>query len=269
MKIGESAKQHECHIRRQWEAVCHFRFFEIVGAVRKLGRCESGCRTVEWKWLEDVLHPTTTSKVSSLEPAQEAATQFLRQIVFTHMDMQSLNFLRDSSHTNADLSGSSSSADDDDSPIKVIDFEYAGFNPRAVDMANTFCEHCDMNNIKADYENEYPSADVQNAFLKTYVQHTLALLGTHSSNGDKQPQPSSPEDSQRLRALLEPYVDDPVFLAAARQEIGRYTLVSHTSWAIWSIVQSNMSDIDFDYVGYAQHRMDGFEYMKKRFFGSS
>ena len=194
-----------------------------------------------WNWLEEALH---TTEQQQQEPAQEAARTFLREIVFTHMDMQSLNFLRPPTDTTNTATNSSSSNN-----IKVIDFEYAGFNPRAIDIANTFCEHCDMNNMKADYEHEYPSDQVQNDFLQTYIHSTLQQVAPSEQH-----------------ALLSSYVDDPTFLTAARQEIGRYTLVSHMGWAIWSIVQSSMSEIEFDYVAYARHRLDGFDHMKKRYF---
>lgn len=207
----------------------------------------------DWEWLVDALHPSSSLKGTAEESsaATTVSNQFFRQIVFTHMDMQSLNFLRDD--TNTDLSNP------DACPIKVIDFEYAGLNPRALDMANTFCEHCDMNNMKADFDKEYPSDAIQNAFVQNYVRRTLELQASTSSQQQPPLLTTSP-------LVLESLVDDPVFLAAAQQMIGQYALVSHLSWAVWSIVQSNMSDVDFDYVEYAQHRMDGFAYMKQRFF---
>lgn len=206
-----------------------------------------------WTWLESALH-TSQKQKEQQQPAKDAARKFLREIVFTHMDMQSLNFLRPQ---DSDVKTIAASATANTNIIKVIDFEYAGFNPRAVDMANTFCEHCDMNNMKADYENEYPSDGVQNAFLKSYIQYTL------SAASGSAPQQTEKENQY---ICLSSYVDDPIFLAAARVEIGRYALVSHLSWAIWSIVQSSLSDIQFDYVAYAQHRLDGFDHMKQRYF---
>ncbi|CAB9498681.1 Choline kinase alpha [Seminavis robusta] len=187
----------------------------------------------DWKWLEENIHQNNTDESN---PAQQAAQQLMRQIVFTHMDMQSLNLLRDTT------------VQEPDSTIKVIDFEYAGFNPRAMDMANTFCEHCDMNNIQADYATQYPSEEVQNAFLQRYLEQA-------ANCGD---------DAVVQQALA--HVQDESFLQTARLEIGRYTLVSHISWAVWSVVQSFMSDIDFDYIHYASHRRDGYEFMKQKCF---
>ena len=182
----------------------------------------------DWQWVTENLLETPRD---NLTPEEQAAADFFGEIVFTHMDMQSLNLLRDTTITDRDV-------------IKVIDFEYAGFNPRAMDMANTFCEHCDMNNIQADYAKEYPSEQVQNDFVQTYIRNlTTAVPPTVST-----------------------YLENADFLKAARTEIGRYTLVSHMSWAIWSIVQAHMSDIEFDYVLYAAHRREGFEFMKAKLF---
>jgi thiamine kinase-like enzyme len=178
----------------------------------------------EWKWLYSELQSTTLKDAVQLQ-----ALEFINQTVMTHMDGQSLNFLKD---------------EKDD--IRVIDFEYAAWNPRAVDIANTFCEYCDMNNICADFENEYPSDAQQNAFLIPYI---------------RQAQPSLAEqmDQDEIWAAA--------FLATIRQEIGRFSLVSHLNWATWSVIKSKEdSGINFDYIKYAHHRMDGYQFAKKKFF---
>ena len=133
--------------------------------------------------------------------------------------------------------------------IRLIDFEYAGWNPRAADIANTFCEHCDMNNIRADYEKEYPSVEAQNEYFRSYLEESA--------------DPSSP--------IIEFDRDEPeaeaAFYATLRAEVGRFTLLSHLMWAIWSLIMSKkQSNIDFDYVEYAHHRMDGYDLFKKKFF---
>jgi len=132
--------------------------------------------------------------------------------------------------------------------VRLIDFEYAGLNSRAADLANTFCEHCDMNNLKPDYEVQYPTVQEQDAFLIAYlweIQPDLALfLGSSSS-----------ESSSRWKE----------FLDAMRSEIGKYTLLSHLGWAIWAIAQHYVSTIEYDYVAYAKVRIDGYELFKKKY----
>ena len=181
----------------------------------------------EWEWLRAQL----LSEPSTRSPVQAKALQFIREVVVTHMDGQSLNILKDSTSSNGHGS------------IRLIDFEYAGWNPRVADLANTFCEHCDMNNICADYEAEYPSEAVQDAFLNAYLQQSEADLEAYSNEERKE------------------------ILQTLRSEIGRFTLLSHLGWAAWSVVMlMEGSAIDFDYMAYAKHRMDGYEFGKKRFF---
>ena len=171
-------------------------------------------------WLEHNLFRTNSDDHNS------QAYDFCRQIVLCHMDCQSLNLLRRGN------------------TLRWIDFEYAALNPRGVDIANTWCEFCDMNNLRADYAQEYPSEEVQNRFLQAYcdrlVQSPLEGLTTKTQQDE--------------------------FLADLRHEIGRMTLVSHLSWTIWSLVQDRLSTIDFDYLAYAQHRQDGYRYFQQRFF---
>lgn len=177
------------------------------------------CIVREWTWLKrQLLAETSASK----------ALEFIREVVLTHMDCQSLNILKDK---NSHQPGR----------IRLIDFEYAGWNPRAADIANTFCEHCEMNNICADFEEEFPSENVQNNFLKAYLE----------------------------RCQPELLKEDAVF-ETLREEIGRFTLLSHLGWAAWSVVMQNEgAAIDFDYLGYGEHRMDGYQWGKSRFFAEA
>jgi thiamine kinase-like enzyme len=149
-----------------------------------------------------------------------------RQLVFAHMDSQSLNILRNNSNND----------------IKLIDYEYAGWNPRVLDLSNTFLEYCDMNNLRANWETEYPSDQQQDEFLRSYLNNV--------------------EDSPQHHTFILNSLD------SVRNEIGKHTLISHLHWTIWSILQQSMSDIDFDYIQYAKQRMEGYEYMKKKYFFS-
>jgi thiamine kinase-like enzyme len=174
----------------------------------------------EWKWLQPQL-----SEEPALDDERERnALRFIRERVLTHMDGQSLNILKDADAANGE------------GPIRLIDFEYAGWNPRAADLANTFCEFCNMNNLKADYDNEFPCTQVQNAFLLAYLE------------GTRLEQPSD------------------AVLRVLRHEIGRFTLLSHLGWATWGVIMSG-SAIEFNYIQYAQHRMEGYDYHKIQFFG--
>jgi thiamine kinase-like enzyme len=174
----------------------------------------------EWKWLRHWL----LEEHALEDEAERGALRWVRQNVLTHMDGQSLNVLKQVNATNGQ------------GPIRLIDFEYSGWNPRAADLANTFCEFCDMNNLKGDYETEFPCTQVQNDFLMAYLEGT-----------------SLQEPSDAVIRVL-------------RQEIGRFTLLSHLGWAAWGVIMSR-SVIEFDYIQYSRHRMDGYDHHKEQFFG--
>ena len=163
----------------------------------------------EFQWLQRQLDRQTTNDV----------VNYCRRVVFTHMDAQSLNLLKSLS----------------DESLKLIDFEYAGYNARVADLANTFCEYCDMNNLQADYATQYPSSQEQDDFLWAYF-------------GEIQDAPANLQ------------------LSAVKREIGKHTLISHLQWTVWSIVQNNSSDIEFDYLEYAKQRMEGYDYIKRLYF---
>ena len=227
----------------------------------------------EWAWLKSELNTEINlegTELGTTSSIESVAIHFCRQVVFTHMDCQSLNIL--TPKTNVLLSSQenqndvvdviSSSCSDSDSEcdemntftgdnavacIRLIDFEYAGLNPRAADIANTFCEHCDMNNIKADYKKEYPTDDEQNLFLRVYIQNAaepIAHFLNQHENGAK--------------------VAWMTFLNELRSEIGKHTLLSHLSWYVWSLDQFYLSSIDFDYLAYADLRKEGYDFFKKR-----
>ena len=224
----------------------------------------------EWAWLKSELKTDKNVEHMELESTssiERVAAQFCRQIVFTHMDCQSLNILTPKANElissqgecKGDVDVISSSCSDSEAEcsemgngdtvacIRLIDFEYAGLNPRAADIANTFCEHCDMNNFKADYEKEYPTSDEQNLFLKVYVQNAAEPIALFLNQHEK----------GATVAWME-------FLEVFREEIGKHSLLSHLSWFVWSLDQFYLSSIDFDYLAYADLRKEGYEFFKNR-----
>ncbi len=48
--------------------------------------------------------------------------------------------------------------------------------------------------------------------------------------------------------------------------MNRFTLASHLCWGVWAVVQSGVSTVDFDYLGYAQLRFGGFDHHKALFY---
>lgn len=237
---------------------------------------------VEWEWLQATLRPSSNDIIlasASTHPdlqydfsdMQSVASSYFRQVVFTHMDCQSLNILTpcDGFHLGDDSSDTAAVSENDKefqaiesklevegngrekekggdhASVRLIDFEYAGVNPRAADIANTFSEYCNMNNLEPDYESQYPTHEQQDVFLRAYIET------------------ASPELARHLDQVEDGWAS---FLAAARVEVGQHTLLSHIGWGIWAIAQESLSNIEFDYLKYARLRLDGYFHFKERYF---
>lgn len=218
----------------------------------------------EWEWLKTELQPQSTQQSQSVtraakltvpenaspEALQTFARQFAREVVFTHMDAQSLNIL--SVPVPVPTTDGDTHSDGHRRKLSFIDFEYAGYNPRAVDLGNTFCECCDMNNLKPKYDTEYPTRDEQDYFLKKYIAAAdpalYAWLDSHSESHEQQ--------ASAWDGLLE----------ELRLEIGKHALVSHLGWAVWGICQSYTSPIDFEFQTYSELRLEGYKLFQQQFF---
>jgi choline kinase len=127
--------------------------------------------------------------------------------------------------------------------IIVVDFEYASPNPAAFDIANHFHEWT------ADYRSgtphlldpsRYPDSDERRNFYVAYLERSTA------------------ESS-----LLNGKITDTKIQQLDKQ-VRAWSPASHAMWSLWGIVQAR-EDVDagvtvpdFDYLGYAQSRMDGF-----------
>jgi ethanolamine kinase len=237
---------------------------------------------VEWEWLQATLRPSFNAIIVDSASDMECfdlqsvsgdihltASSYFRQVVFTHMDCQSLNILTpcEGFHLDDELSDAASDLKNDDNvqeveskpeeddqeeemgrkyaSVRLIDFEYAGVNPRAADIANTFSEYCNMNNLEPEYESQYPTGKQQDVFLRAYIET------------------ASPELAKQLDQFEDGWTS---FLAAARVEIGQHTLLSHIGWGIWAIAQESLSNIEFDYLKYARLRLEGYFHFKDRYF---
>ena len=107
----------------------------------------------------------------------------------------------------------------------VIDFEYAGYNPRAFDIANHFCEwmYDYHSNQPATMSPEnYPTHEQQVAFLSSYLKET-------------------DEDVQQ-----------------ALEEVQSWRMACHLFWGLWGMIQASQSEIDFDYFLYSMQRIAAF-----------
>ncbi|KAI0932558.1 hypothetical protein AcW1_000351 [Taiwanofungus camphoratus] len=135
--------------------------------------------------------------------------------------------------------------------IIVVDFEYASPNPAAFDIANHFHEWT------ANYHSEtphmlnpalYPSIGERRNYYRAYLAH---VPRASTSSATMQPGRLSDE-------LLE------VEMQKLEDQVQAWSPASHAMWAVWGVVQAREfiegrdGEPEFDYLGYAQCRMDGF-----------
>jgi len=148
--------------------------------------------------------------------------RFNSPIVFAHNDTQYGNILR---------------LTDGSGQLVVVDFEYAGYNYRAFDIANHFCEwmfdyhSSEPHKMHLDW---YPNEDQQINFLQSYMKSEKNLTsGDHISTFDN-------------------------YLQKLKSEVNAFTLASHVMWGLWGLIQSGQSDIKFNYFAYGMQRLKCF-----------
>lgn len=106
-----------------------------------------------------------------------------------------------------------------------IDFEYGGSEHRAFDIANYFCEF-------AGYECDYslfPTIDFQKRWIRKYLSELSALQNVNQDDEDV-------SDESVLKVLA---------------EVRLFTMIAHLFWGTWALVQADVSDIEFNYMGFA------------------
>lgn len=130
------------------------------------------------------------------------------------------------------------------SKIIVVDFEYASPNPASFDIANHFHEW------SADYHSStphildptrYPTFKQRRHFYTAYLEHSALFGGSVYRKKDLE------LEIQKLD-----------------EQIRFWSPATQAMWAIWGIVQAredvegDVRKPEFDYIGYARCRMEGF-----------
>lgn len=161
--------------------------------------------------------------------------------------------------------------------IKLIDYEYAGINCVAFDIANHWCEFAaDYDTVtphKLDFS-KLPTTGRQAEFVDAYVaslarvhaslatsQDDLDIINAKITKAQKAAGVNAerplPEEASRALALGGGALDD---LSTKLQAAARaYIPVSHMAWGLWGLIQAKSSTIDFNYVEYATQRLNEFQ----------
>ncbi|KAI8881827.1 kinase-like protein [Backusella circina FSU 941] len=140
--------------------------------------------------------------------------------VFAHNDTQYGNLLR--------LEGSNE--------LVTVDFEYASYNPRGFDICNHFCEwmydyHAEDSAVLK--RERYPTYEEQIRFLRAYIDSSSKFENPDMNDVDVTP------ESLHKETLV-------------------YVMVDCLQWYLWGIIQTDKSEIDFDYFLFSIQRLDAF-----------
>lgn len=155
-------------------------------------------------------------------------------VVFTHNDLLAGNVL-----IPLDFYENPESRKD----MKFIDYEYAGYNPRAFDIANHFCEFAGFD---FDIENNFPDNKTRIAFISLYLR-----------------------DFVSAGVLTEETAHDLEFLRGFEGVVLTHCLLSNLFWGCWAVLQASISTIDFDFLDYAGKRIAAFHRHRKEFHGEA
>jgi thiamine kinase-like enzyme len=135
--------------------------------------------------------------------------------------------------------------------IVFVDVEYAAYNQRGFDIGNHFCEFSGFN--YSEFEQKFPSKNVQMVFLKSYLARQREMDGKQGSGAAASSAGGGEEEEAELEALY--------------RECNAYALASHLFWGLWAVIQGRNSAVDFDYLTYAKARFDAYFTQKAKVFG--
>ncbi|KAF9411799.1 hypothetical protein HW555_009496 [Spodoptera exigua] len=124
----------------------------------------------------------------------------------------------------------------DEGTISFIDYEYAAYCYQAFDIANHFNEFVGLSIDDIDYD-RYPCEEFQFEWIKVYLAMYLDV-----------DHPTEPQ----IRKVY--------------KEVQQMSLLSHFLWGIWSLVQYEHSNIDFDFGRYAEIRLNRYYELRDKIF---
>ena len=105
--------------------------------------------------------------------------------------------------------------------VTFIDYEYAGFNWRAFDIANHWCEWA---GVEGYDDARFPSRETQRAWLRDYLAASEEEAGEAA-----------------VESLL--------------RQVDAFVPAAHLLWSLWARVQALHSRLSFDFARYARLRM--------------
>lgn len=190
-----------------------------------------------WTVMQKWIYALPTSTEEQKERQQELQNELLRvvdefasrpglgkdSLVFAHCDLLSGNvIIRPRQQTNG------VAATEERTEVSFIDYEYAVPSPAAFDIANHFAEwggfDCDFSVL--------PTKAQRLGFIREYIASYFSYLGLSKSAEELE------AEAQKLN-----------------HEVDAFRGIPGLYWGVWAIIQSVISQIDFDYASYAEVRL--------------
>lgn len=203
-------------------------------------------------WLEGLpreldSNPDFSSRIGSLQ-SLKTESQWLRKqmaevtspIVFCHSDLNKPNVIYD------EATGT----------LMLVDFEYAGPNYLAFDLANWLCE----TEIELEH---YPSDSYCRQWLRMYLEEAAKLrrasnmMGTSKTTEKQARMEEKPTEDLKESVSQEEVAQfevDSRELDSLQHEVSLFSLASHLLWCVWALHQAMHSSLDFDFMNYASLR---------------
>ncbi|KAJ3324574.1 Ethanolamine kinase [Boothiomyces sp. JEL0866] len=186
-----------------------------------------GLFTTMWKWINSVPQTYSNSdKQQSFKESGFTLNQLREELLELQSHLEKLESPVVFCHN--DLLSGNLIYDPEQDSCAFIDYEYGCPNYRGFDIGNHFCE---FGGFDCDWT-KYPDEAFQKGWLKEY-----------------------------LGAKGEGVVSD-AKLDAIYREVLAFSLAAHFFWSLWALIQAEISDIDFDYIEYAEMRLQ--EYYRKK-----
>ena len=207
-------------------------------------------------WLEGLpmeldTDPEFSSRIGTLQNLK-TESQWLKQqtaelgspIVFCHSDLNKPNVIYNEATTT----------------VTLVDFEYAGPNYLAFDLANWLCE----TEIELEH---YPSDSYCRWWLEMYLKEAAKLEGASNMTGasrktgrqaemEEKPDVAEEDLKEKCVSQEEPSWSevDSRELDSLQHEVSLFSLASHLLWCVWALHQAVHSSLDFDFMNYAALR---------------
>jgi len=135
--------------------------------------------------------------------------------------------------THNDLLGPNLILNEKTKQINFIDYEYASWNFRDFDIANHFCEYAGFELAYKYYPNKERQYEFFRAYLKSYNDTT-----------------EEPTEEELHKMFV---------------SVNKFALASNFFWATWALVQTKISDIEFDFLDYGVKRYKQYYLFKEEF----